>query len=98
MLNNILETAKEKIKVEMNERKFIDDSDNTDRFLDKLAFDLTENQSEEQKEDFLEMIYSYMNATYHQAGESDDYGNYKGCYYETEQGLNDWIEITNTKK
>lgn len=44
MLNRLLEVAKVEVEKEMNERNYIYDGDNTDRFLDELAKELVKNE------------------------------------------------------
>ena len=56
MLNKLLEVAKIEIVREMNEVGFIDDSDNTDRFLDDLARSLTEKEILKDNDD-IELYY-----------------------------------------
>lgn len=43
-LNNLMKQAKIEIEKEINREGFIDDSDNTDRFLDDLAIKLPERE------------------------------------------------------
>lgn len=86
MLEKLLETAKSEIVKEMDRVGFIDDSDNTDRFLDGLARELVEEESgsnddgeiEELTDELLEMIQDYMHTEYKSEGETDERGNYSG--------------------
>lgn len=102
MLNNLLEIAKIEIEEEIEEMGFIDDSDNCDRFLDSLAKDLVEGETDENQEDFdteeltsevLEMLDDYMKKTYKREGKCNDRGDYTGCYYKDKEGLKSWCEF-----
>lgn len=56
MLNNLLEMAKVEVSKEMDRAGFIDDSDNCDRFLDKLAKELAEKELLKSNDD-IELYY-----------------------------------------
>jgi len=79
MKKELLEKAREEIKKEMDEVGFIDDSDNTDRFLDNLAEQLTETEQEE--DELLDLIKDEIMIEYNKIGFINDAGDYTGCYY-----------------
>lgn len=93
MLNKILEDAKVKIEKEMAEMGYIDDTDETDRFIDNLARDYEEEYEEKLDfDDILEMLEDYMKKTYKRKGSSDN-GHYSGCYYKYKEGLKKWESL-----
>jgi len=79
MKKELLEKAREEIKKEMDEVGFIDDSDNTDRFLDNLAEQLTETEQEE--DELLYLIKNEIMIEYNKISSVNDAGDYAGCYY-----------------
>lgn len=85
-MENLLEKARIEIKKKMTEAGFIENSDNVERFLDKLATELVDgdesetcNMSEE-AESLLEEIKEKIMSKYHYIGENDDRGNHTGFY------------------
>lgn len=110
MLNKLMKKAKVEIEKEIEVVGFIDDSDNTDRFLDQLSRSLTEkeilkgnsdlefyyekeDEIEDVTEKLLEEIKDFMSKEYKSKGETDEGGDYEGCYYETKEGHKKWKEI-----
>lgn len=104
MLEKLLSLAKVEIEKEMDRVGFIDDSDNTDRFLDELAKNLVEKELvpdgdldlyyekeaeiKELSEDLLEIIKDNMN--YDSVVVSNERGEYSKCYYKDLKGLVKW--------
>lgn len=102
MLEKLLSLAKVEIEKEMDRVGFIDDSDNTDRFLDELAKNLVEKELvpdgdldlyyekeaeiEELSEELLEIIKDNMN--YDSVVVSNERGD--KCYYKDLKGLVKW--------
>jgi len=76
----ILKEAEKEIEKEMNKKGYIDDSDNTDRFLDELIENLS-NEDEELKKFLLEKIEEIMYKKYNKIGSMNERGDYAGCWY-----------------
>lgn len=79
MKKELLEKAREEIEKEMEAKGYIDDSDNTDRFLDRLAEQLTE--TEQEKEELLDLIKDEIMIEHNKIGFINERGDYTGCYY-----------------
>lgn len=85
-METLLNKAIEQIEIEMNLMGKIDDSDNSDRFLDNLAYHLASTKASDEQaieklqEELLENIQSHMKEFYHQYGECDDTGRFTGGY------------------
>lgn len=95
IMNELIEIAKKAINKEMEKVGYIDNSDNTDRFVDTLVAEYVErsfdeDEAEDAKEELTEALIDYLDETYEKAGEVDEAGNYKGCYYVNEKGLAKW--------
>lgn len=108
MLDKLIDKAKKEIKKEMERVGYIDNSDNTARVLDGLAWELSsekiggskddypnelEGMIEDTTEELLGLLQDYMKETYKEEGEIKDNGDYVGCYYLNENGLKDWINF-----
>ena len=76
----------------MNKVGFIDDTDNTDRFIDNLAREIEEEYGLD-FDDILEILEDHMKKTYKRKGNCDDAGHYVGCYYKETDGLKKWINL-----
>lgn len=106
MLEKLLGLAKVEIEKEMDRVGYIDDSDNTDRFLDELARNLVEKELisngdvelyyekeaeiEELAEKLLDMIKDEIMLTYNGMSVTDERGNYSACWYKDLKGLVKW--------
>lgn len=101
MMNELIEIAKKELNKEMEKVGYIDNSDSTDRFVDTLVAEYVERSFDEDeadeaddaddaKEELTEALNDYLDKTYEKAGEVDEAGNYKGCYYANEKGLAEW--------
>lgn len=77
-MENLLNLAIEQIEIEMEAMGKIDDSDYTDRFLDKLADELATDDVDAQ--DLLEAIKEHMDDNYKQYGECNESGDFIGGY------------------
>ena len=93
-IENLLEKAKIEIANEMERVGFIDDSDNVDRFLDNLAYELTENIEDVDQDQLLEEIQEHMKFRYNSSNHTNDRADYTGCYYKDAEGLKAWNELT----
>lgn len=95
LLNKILDAAKDEISIEMNRVGFIDESDNSERFIDELAYKFAEEYEDEELDfdEVLEMLDDYMKKTYRRKGGCNDRGDYTGCYYKDREGLKKWSEF-----
>ena len=103
-----VEQAREKVEEEMKRVGFIDDSDNTDRFLDNLSQELAKEEilkgNEDidfyyEKEDEIEQLQEKLleeirDKIMNQYNRFYECknGQYEGCYYETTAGLKAWKE------
>lgn len=108
MLEKLLGLAKVEIEKEMNRLGYIDDSDNTDRFLDELAKDLVEKELvpdgdldlyyekeaeiEELVEELLEMIKDEVMIDYDSISTTNERGDYLACWYRDLKGLVNWAD------
>lgn len=77
---------KNEIKNEMEEKKYICDSDNTDRFVDKLVMNILENFSnqeeiEECAAELIEKANKFLEENYKRIGTVANNGDYIGYYY-----------------
>ena len=108
LLQKLLPQAEVKIQEEIRRTGFIDDSDNADRFLDKLAMELAKEKILQNNVD-IELYYK-KETEIEQLQEQllpeikdkimSKYnnfstitsGHYEGCYYETIDGLKAWRE------
>lgn len=95
IMNELIEIAKKAVNKEMEKVGYIDNSDSTDRFVDTLVAEYVErsfdeDEADDAKEELTEALIDYLDETYEKAGEADEVGNYKGCYYENEKGLAEW--------
>lgn len=95
IMNELIEIAKKAINKEMEKVGYIDNSDNADRFVDTLVAEYVErsfdeDEADDAKEELAEALIDYLDETYEKAGEVDEAGNYKGCYYVNEKGLAKW--------
>ncbi len=106
MLDKLLVLAKVEIEKEIDTAGYIDDSDNTDRFLYKLAKNLVvkelvsdedldlyyekEAEIKELVEELLEIIKDNMN--YDSVVVSNERGEYSKCYYKDLKGLVKWAD------
>ena len=88
MKKELLENAREEIRKEMDEVGFIDDSDNTDRFLDNLVEQLTETEQEE--DELLDLIKNEIMIEYNKISSVNDAGDYAGCYYKSIKDAIKW--------
>jgi hypothetical protein len=85
-MKDLLKKARIEIEKEMAETGFIDESDNIERFLDKLATELVDGDESEtcnmsdEAESLLEEIKEKIMSKYHYIGENDDRGNHTGFY------------------
>lgn len=77
-MEKLLKEAVVKIESEMKTMGKIDDSDYTDRFLDKLADELATDEVDTQ--DLLEAIKEHMDDNYEQYGECNEAGDFIGGY------------------
>lgn len=93
MLKELLKQAKAKIEKEMEVKRFIDDSDLTDRFLDKLAYDLTMNNEKIDQDELLQTIKNEIMINYNNVGSVNEQGDYIGCYYKDKKDLIKWANI-----
>ncbi|MDT2844676.1 helix-turn-helix domain-containing protein [Vagococcus lutrae] len=95
MMNELIEIAKKELNKEMEKVGYIDNSDSTDRFVDTLVAEYVErsfdeDEADDAKEELTEALIDYLDEAYEKAGEVDEAGNYKGCYYVNEKGLAKW--------
>lgn len=95
IMNELIEIAKKAINKEIEKVGYIDNSDNADRFVDTLVAEYVErsfdeDEAEDAKEELTEALIDYLDEAYEKAGEVDEAGNYKGCYYENKDGLAKW--------
>lgn len=77
-MEKLMDKAIEAIELEMEAMGKIDDSDYADRFLDKLAEDLANEEVDSQE--LLEEIKEYMEDNYESYGECNEAGDFKGGY------------------
>ena len=89
-IERLLEKAKVEIEKEMDQKGFIDDSDNIDRFLDNLAYQLTENNEDIDQDELLEEIQEHMKFRYNSDNHVNDSADYTGCYYKDKEGMKAW--------
>lgn len=108
-MKSLLQKARVKIQEEIRRIGFIDDSDNSDRFLDKLAMELATKEILKDNK-AIELYY----AKEHEIEQLQEQlleeikneimnkynrfylcknGYYEGCYYETSEGLKAWKEV-----
>ena len=89
MMESLALDAQEAIDEEMDRVGFIDDSDNTDRFLDSLAESLLEKIDKDfDNTDFEWLIYEMkrlMAKKYSNVGERDEAANYSGFFYKSDE-------------
>lgn len=95
IMNELIEIAKKAINKEIEKVGYIDNSDNADRFVDTLVAEYVErsfdeDEADDAKEELTEALVDYLDEAYEKAGEADEAGNYKGCYYVNEKGLAKW--------
>lgn len=95
IMNELIEIAKKAINKEIEKVGYIDNSDNADRFVDTLVAEYVErsfdeDEADDAKEELTEALIDYLDEMYEKAGEVDEAGNYKGCYYVNEKGLAKW--------
>lgn len=95
IMNELIEIAKKAINKEIETVGYIDNSDNADRFVDTLVAEYVErsfdeDEADDAKEELTEALIDYLDEAYEKAGEVDEAGNYKGCYYANEKGLAKW--------
>lgn len=95
IMNELIEIAKKAINKEIEKVGYIDNSDNADRFVDTLVAEYVErsfdeDEADDAKEELTEALIDYLDEAYEKAGEVDEAGNYKGCYYVNEKGLAKW--------
>lgn len=95
IMNELIGIAKKAINKEIEKVGYIDNSDNADRFVDTLVAEYVErsfdeDEAEDAKEELTEALIDYLDEAYEKAGEVDEAGNYKGCYYVNEKGLAKW--------
>lgn len=111
MLEKLLGLAKVEIEKEMNRLGYIDDSDNTDRFLDNLARELAKEEILKGNEDidfYYEKEFEIEELQEELLKEIKDKimskynsfstcenGHYEACYYEIDKEFNDWDEFNN---
>lgn len=104
----LLEKAREEIKKEMEVKGYIDDSDNTDRFLDALAKELSEKalvpnndielyykkeaEIEELAYELLDTIKDEIMINYEGMSVTNERGDYSACWYKDLKGLVNWAE------
>ena len=110
-MKNLLQKAEVKVQEEIKRVGFIDDSDDTDRFLDNLAQELAKEEILKDNED--------IDFYYEKEGEIEELqeelleeikdkimskynsfstcenGHYAGCYYEIDKEFNNWDEFNN---
>lgn len=110
-MKNLLEKAGVKVQEEIKRVGFVDDSDNTDRFLDNLSQELAKEEILKGNED--------IDFYYEKEGEIEELqeelleeikdkimnkynsfstcenGHYEGCYYEIDKEFNNWDEFNN---
>lgn len=82
----VMAEIKNEIKKEMEEKKYICDSDNTDRFVDKLVMNILENFSnqeeiEECAAELIEKANKFLEENYKRIGTVANNGDYIGYYY-----------------
>lgn len=108
-MKKLLQKAELKIQEEIKRIGFIDDSDNTDRFLDNLSKELAKEKILKGNED-IEFYYEKeceieelqeelleeikdKIMSKYNRFSTCDNGYYKGCYYETDKEFNNWDEF-----
>ena len=84
MNKNLLNEGYKKIDEEIKRVGFIDDSDNTDRFLDNLANQINEDE----QETILEDLKIYVNDKYDCLCEVDEIGNAEVYFYSKDLDFN----------
>lgn len=82
----VMAEIKNEIKKEMEEKKYICDSHNTDRFVNKLVMNILENFSnqeeiEECAAELIEKANKFLEENYKRIGTVADNGDYVGYYY-----------------
>ena len=108
-MKKLLQEAKVKIKKEMTDTGFIDDSDCTERFLDLLAKELAEGEilkgnkdidfyyeKEEAIEDLSKKILDEIKGKImneYKIFSTSENGHYEACYYEVDEEFSTWNEF-----
>lgn len=90
-MKKLLQKAEVKIQEEIKRAGFIDDSDNTDRFLDNLAQELAK-EDEELQEELLNEIKNKIMSKYNCFSTCES-GHYAACYYEIDKEFETWDEF-----
>lgn len=97
MINTeLLQKAEIEIEKEMNEHRFICDSDCAERFLDELVNNLISEDSEEyenERDELLAEIKSKIMIKYNKFATCDERANYACCYYKDDVKFEDWDEF-----
>jgi hypothetical protein len=108
-MKNLLEKAEVEVQAEIKRIGFIDDSDNTDRFLDNLSQELAIEEILKGNED-IEFYYEKeceieelqeklleeikdKIMSKYNHFSTCESGHYKGCYYEIDKEFNNWDEF-----
>ena len=110
-MKNLLQKAELKIQEEIKRVGFIDDTDNTDRFLDNLSQELAKEEilkgnedinfyydKESEIEELQEKLLEEIKdkiMSKYNHFSTCESGHYKGCYYEIDKEFSNWDEFNN---
>jgi len=72
---------------ELVKKEILQGNDNIDLYYEK------ESEIEELSEELLDLIKEFVVNNYDSEGNTDDRGNYSGCYYKDKKGLKKWSEF-----
>ena len=108
-MKNLLQRAEVKVQEEIKRVGFIDDSDNTDRFLDKLSQELAKEkilkgnedidfyyEKECEIEELQEELLEEIKdkiMSKYNRFSTCENGRYAGCYYEIDKEFSNWAEF-----